>query len=241
MSMKDLAIADSYVRRARLQPAMIVALPVAIAALAWSSEANPGWGALWGLFVFCGGTALVAQLARDRGRTKEPTLFHAWGGKPTTRLLRHRDTTNPTLLERRHDKLRALVPGITIPTVEQEGADPESADTVYDACTAFLLEKTRKKDDFPLVFEENCNYGFRRNLWGMKPLGVVISLGGTVAVVLLLIANLRSGVALSPMILACTLVNLSLFLGWLVWIKPTWVRIPAEAYAERLLAACDTL
>jgi hypothetical protein len=33
----------------------------------------------------------MAQVARDRGKQKELWLFDCGGGKPTTRLLRHRD------------------------------------------------------------------------------------------------------------------------------------------------------
>jgi len=96
---------NAYVRRARLQPAMIVAIPLGLATLAWSPGGIPGWSLIWSLFVFCGGTALMAQVARDRGKKKEPELFTSWGGKPTTCLLRHRDAANKTILSRRHQKL----------------------------------------------------------------------------------------------------------------------------------------
>ena len=43
-----------------------------------------------------------------------------------------------------------------------------------------LREATRDTSRFPLVFAENANYGFRRNLWGLRPIGT------GVAVVLLL-------------------------------------------------------
>jgi hypothetical protein len=234
-------LSNAYVRRARLQPAMLVALPLGLATLAWSPGGVVGWSLVWSLFVFCGGTALMAQVARDRGKKKEPELFRSWGGKPTTRLLRHRDAPNKTLLGRRHQKLQRLVKGVKIPSVDEELADPGMADEVYEACTAFLLEKTRKKAEFPLVFEENCNYGFRRNLWGMKPLGASIALLGTLAVALLLILNHRSGVSPSPIVLVCAVLNLLLLLGWLIWFTPDWVRLAADAYAERLLAACEKL
>jgi len=59
-----------------------------------------------------------------------------------------------------------LIPAHPMPMIDDERSEPESADHVYDSSTAFLLEKTRDKKAFPLIFEENCNYGFRRNLWG---------------------------------------------------------------------------
>ena len=70
-----------------------------------------------------------------------------------------------------HKKLSELLNGTAIPTPQDEKRDPERADQVYDACVSCLIERTRDKTRFRLLFEENCNYGFRRNLWGMKPLG----------------------------------------------------------------------
>ncbi len=241
MKMTAWDISNSYTRRARLQPAMLVALPLGLATLAWSPGGVAGWGLVWSLFVFCGGTALMAQVARDQGKKKEPALFRSWGGKPTTRLLRHRDAPNKILLSRRHQKLQRLVKGVKISTADEEMANLGMADDAYDACTAFLLEKTRKKDEFPLVFEENCNYGFRRNLWGMKPLGITTSLAGTAAIALLIGLNHRNGVGPSPIVLVCAVLNLFLLFGWLIWFTPNWVRITADAYAERLLAACEKL
>jgi hypothetical protein len=221
---------------------MLVAFPLALAVLAWSPTGLVGWGLLWSLFVWCGGTALLGQLARDRGRRKEPELFRIWGGKPTTRLLRHRDTPNAVVLDRRHKKLQRLVTGVQIPTRNEEQANPDFADDVYDACTGFLLEKTRTdKEHFPLVFEENCNYGFRRNLWGMKPLGIASSLAGLGAIAVLFVIRHGAGIAPSPIALVCAAMTLSLLVGWVAWFTPDWVRIPAEAFAERLLAASENL
>lgn len=234
-------ISNPYVRRARFQPAMLIALPLALATLALSPNGIAGWGAAWSAFVFCGGTALMAQLARDKGKSKESWLYERWSGKPTTRLLRHRDAPNKIVLSRRHKKLQAIVPDIHIPTEAEEQASPRSADEVYDACTAYLLERTRKKEAFPLVFEENCNYGFRRNLWGMKPFGIVSSIIGCGVVISAILLDYRTGVLPSPTVIVCGAINLSLLLVWAFWLTPSWVRIPAEAFAERLLSSCESL
>lgn len=229
---------DTYTRRARLQPALLVALPLGIATLAWFPHGLEGWGALWGLIVWSGGTALIAQIGRDWGKKKEVKLFEMWSGKPTTRMLRHRDAPNKVILERRHKKLKEIMGGVDIPTSEEEQANPTAADDVYEACATFLREKTRDKKRFNLVFEENCNYGFRRNLWGMRPLGISIAIVGLAAVVALFI--LKKGLV-PALAIACGIGNLLLLLGWILWFTPSWVRIPAEAYSERLLESCETL
>jgi len=231
-------ISDSYTRRARLQPALLVAVPIALAVLACFPEGLVGWGVLWSLLVACGGTMLLSQMARDRGKDKEPELFQMWGGKPTTQLLRHHNTRNRVLLARRHAKLAVLIPSMVIPTAEEEASNPVYADEVYDACTAFLLEKTRDKKIFSLLFEENCSYGFRRNLWGMRPLGVMTSV---VCPLVVSVGMLFGYVLPKPLAISCLSLDLLLFLGWIAWFTPAWVRIAADAFAERLLASCDSL
>src|SRR6266545_3503426 len=96
---------DQYTVRARLLPALLVALPVGVASLACFPNGVVGWGPVWALVVWSGGTVLAAQFGRDAGKRKEDRLFESWGGKPTTRLLRHRGTTNAVTLSRRHRKL----------------------------------------------------------------------------------------------------------------------------------------
>jgi hypothetical protein len=186
----------------------------------------------------CGGTILLAELGRERGKNREPELFRSWGGKPSTQLLRHRDNANEVLLSRRHKKLAALIPGQHLPTVAEESENPALADKAYDSCVAFLLEKTRDQKAFSLLFEENCSYGFRRNLWGMKPIGIFISFAAVLAIV--------SGLAMrvltpQPLVVICGCLTLLISLIWILVIRPTWIKTVAFSYAERLLAACDVL
>jgi len=57
----------------------------------------------------------------------------------------------------------------------------------------------------------------------------------------LLVMNHWSGATLAPIALVCATLNLLFLLGWVIWFTPDWVRIAADAYAERLLAACEKL
>ena len=238
--MKDY-FADPYVRRARLEPALLVALPAALAVFAWFPSDWAGAGAVWSLVVWSGGTALIAQVARGAGKAREPQLFRLWGGKPTTRLLRHRDSSNPVLLRRRHDKVRALLPSVHIPSATEEAADRGTADAVYEACTVFLLEKTRSRERFPLVFEANCDYGFRRNFWGMKPLAIPLALASAAATSALIFENIAAGSWPEPVPVASAIVVLALIVGWVGWFNTEWVKVSADAFAERLLGSMENL
>lgn len=242
MASKEGSLFDAYSLKARLKPALLVIVPAGVTVIALSPGLLSSWGILSGLIVWCGGTLLLSQMGRDMGKTKEPLLFSLWGGKPSTRLLRHRDTQNKTTLQRRHDKLKKLMPGIKMPTVQEESADPNSADGVYDSCIDYLRTMTRDVKKFPLVFEENCNYGFRRNLWGMKPIGIGLSTAGViVSSTLIIVEYVVRGNEISSLVILSTAINLLFLLGWLFWFTPVWVKIPADAYAERLLEACENL
>lgn len=233
---------DTYTRRARLQPILIVTLPLGLATLAWFPNGLSGWSLAWSLVTWSGATALMSQIGRDMGKKKENNLFKLWGGKPTTQLLRHIDAPNKVTLIRQHKKLEELIPGLKMPTSREEEADKDSADQVYDSCVAFLVENTRDLGRFPLIFDELCSYGFRRNLWGLKQIGITTATIGLIAVVVLIILNGFLWHVQTPFLsIVLGVGNSFLLVGWFVWFTPKWVRIPAEAYARSLLAACEVL
>jgi len=232
---------DVYTRRARLGPALIAILPVVLTVLAFFPNEFTLLGMLVSILVCCSGTALLAQIGRDMGKQKEEKLFGLWKGKPTTQLLRYSNTKNTKVLAQRHSKLQSLLPSLQMPTAQEEASNPEHVDEIYEAWAAHLRTKTRDRDKFPLVFEENCNYGFRRNLWGMKPIGITVSLLGVVAIGVLIGINFFNKSQISTPVAIYGLANTFLLLFWLFVFTPSWVKIPADAYAERLLEACENL
>ena len=145
---------DEYSFKARLMPTFLILLPVALAAWALMQNIQLDWKFLGGIIVYCGGTFLLSQLGRDLGRRKQDHLFDLWGGKPTTRLLRHRapKTIDPITLNRYHAKLGNLIDK-TFPSKEEEAADKKVADMLYESGGKMLLEKTRDKNKFALVFQ----------------------------------------------------------------------------------------
>ena len=234
---------DRYALTARVTPAAIVLLPLIVAISVWA-------GGSWPLKIVVGTICwtalafLASQIARDEGKRREPTLWQSWGGRPTTRLLRHSDRTLPRPVQRRyHEKLGTLVPNVMLPTEEEEGSAPATADAMYESCVIFLLERTRDTKAFALLFSENIAYGFRRNLWGMKPAGVALAIAGLAAVTVKLCYDIAISSPAELLALdAAALLLLSLLLAiWIVRVTPAWVRRAAEAYGLRLLSACDVL
>jgi len=232
---------DAYTINARYKPALIVALPIFLAVLAWFPNGIKGLSVITGLLTWAGGTALLAQIGRDQGKKKEPGLYADWGGQPSIRMLRHRDAPNKVIMARRHSKLQGLIKDIKIPTEQDEKEDPAGADRVYDACCAFLRANTRDKKKFPLIAQENMNYGFRRNLWGMRPFGVGMSLIGIALVGLSIITFVAEKTPVPRTVVVAGILNGILLILWLAWFNKGWVKIAADAYAERLLESCEKL
>lgn len=223
-----------YNVRARLQPALIVALPFSIAILVWFPKGFEGQGALAALLSWAGFAGLAMNLAREQGKAIEPGLWQSWGGAPTTRMLRFCDAPNQQLLTLRHDALRTLLPAVSLPTsAAAEAADPHAADAAYEACVSTLRQSTQDARRFPLVFEENCNYGFRRNLLGLRTWGLV---GAGIGIAATVAHMVKSG-SIVPLDAAAAVVLVGLAFLWWVVVTPEWVRTVADAYADRLLQA----
>ena len=230
---------DLYTRRARLYPSLLAAMPVAITMAALYPAGLTPWTAAWGLLTWAGVTYLLAQFGGERGKNLEPWLFQQWGGKPTTVRLRHRDSANPALLTRYHRRLQSLLPKQRLPSAAEEAANPDAADQVYDAAVALLRNRTRDHNAFPLVFEHLCNYGFRRNLWGLKPVGLLLDAASLALISVVLIGGRRWGIEPAPAVVVSAATVDALFLIAWLRITPRWVRRAADNYADSLLESCD--
>lgn len=235
-------IGDTYNRRARIYPGMIVTLPVTVLGIVLVTS-KPAWwtGAIF-LVGSSGGSYFGSQLVRSAGRRKEQWLWESWGGPPTTQLLRFRGSPNRTAINRRHDQLLRLFPDLSIPDEDAEIVNPELADERYEVAVRALIERTRDRQKFERVFDELCQYGFRRNLWGCRGLALCLSVFGILATAVL--AWLRAQGTIQTSLSGLTLaiaVNLLLLLTMAFVVRPDWVRESAEAYAGRLLATLETL
>ena len=234
---------DTYTLQARVAPIFIVLIPLVLGAYIWfPDEISLQLGAASTIFSF-GISALLAQLGRDSGKRKERKLFEAWDGPPTTRFLRHRNKEfNQIQRERCHNKIQKLS-GIEIPSPEKESSSPKDADTVYESCTRFLISKTRDKPRFSLLFKENVSYGFCRNLWAMRPIGIGSSAFGVALALGHLLRTWRNlgSIHGTELIVAGINLLLLMLMLWYFRITPDWVRLRADAYAERLLEACENL
>jgi hypothetical protein len=184
--------------------------------------------------------ALASQLGRDKGRRLQAGLWQSWGGSPTVQLLRHHGAARPDRVDRLHGRLAEAF-GEVMPTAAEENADPEGADARYEDVVADARSRTRDRTDFPLVFEENANYGFRRNMLGLRPWGLAIALLTLAASIALMVLSSGSFGHRAARWSLPAAISLILAVFWWRAVTPEWVRVPADAYAERLIESIDAL
>lgn len=231
-------IMDEYERKARLYPALLLIAPI-VGTVFVLLSIEMAIGAT--ILISSGGAYLLTQLARDKGKEKEPKLFKEWGGMPSIVVFRHIDNQLDKITKAKyHEQLTHLVEGTTAPTIEQEEADPSSADEIYTAWSNYLRRNTRG-EKFPLVRKELMNYGYRRNVYGMRPIGILVSLISLVTCAIRLYFVYHSTSQYDEALILAGVFSLVFSVLWIFQFTANWVRIPAVEYAKRLAESVDIL
>jgi hypothetical protein len=235
-------LVDAYTTRARIIPGLLAVLPLAITVYAWKPGDLLDWNSLGGIIAAFGGTILLAFIARDLGKAAEDRLYKKWGGRPTELLMMHSGPVDRALRARRHAALRVLFPDVPVPTAAEEVADRDAVYQRFTTFTTLIITRYRTiKDKYPLVFEENCTYGFRRNMYGLRPIGVAVSAITSIALALALFIGFSSHDPVPVIALALEAVNVVMFLIWMAWVNEDAVRKSADLYASRLFETLDRL
>jgi hypothetical protein len=143
-------------------------------------------------------------------------------------------------VERLHERIEAIT-GEALPTADEEDAAPNVADDRYDEVSARIRALTRDRDRFPLLFAENVNYGQRRNMLGLKPVGVVSAVSTIIAGGLLLWLAHGTVAAKAGRYAPGVVAGLLGLAFWTLVVRPAWVKLTADAYAEQFVGALDLL
>jgi hypothetical protein len=229
---------DTYDRGARLAPAYLVFSPAVVFVVVLSLGTSDWWSKLGGALVALGAPMLVVQWGRSGGRRKQELLWQKWGGAPTTRLLRFADGGSSVAVAQRHEAVDRAI-GTSLPTREQEAADPADADARYGAAVTALRALTENE---PLVLKENVAYGFRRNLWARKCYGIAVALAVLAISIGWLVADaVGASLGSAAATAAAAAYSALALLVWLAIVNEDWVREAAQAYAERLIQTATRL
>lgn len=233
---------DTYSIKARVYPSFIVLLPALVIAIYYISDLKVYYHYLTAIISFGLLSFILAQLGRDKGKNKEKYLFKVIGGKPTTQILRHSNSYLDNITKSRyHQLLSEKIEGVNLPSLEEEIANPERADATYNGCAKYLISRTRQTEKFNLLFKENINYGFRRNLWGMKSWAIIILISSAI-LHSLIATDYYSNIKFEPNHDSYPYVAfIILGLFWLLVVTKNWVKLTAFAYAERLYETLEEI
>ncbi|MET0183736.1 MAG: hypothetical protein ABW199_12710 [Caulobacterales bacterium] len=236
---------DSYNRQARLYPSLIAILPALIVVLLILPTVFSGnIGAVFlGIIGSTGLLFYIAEAGRSLGKRAETELLVKWGGWPTTIWLRHEsEFLSRTTRGRYLAKLGERIPNLQFPTPESERHNPRAADELYASAVDWLKEQARGPK-YRLVAVENAAYGFRRNLFGLKAIGVLISVVAILSIAALIVFSWpKVGWEQQNAIqVVAGIAVVFILLAWLWLVNEDWVRQAADAYARALLACCENI
>jgi hypothetical protein len=220
---------DPYEIKARIAPGLILSVAVLVA-IVW---VFPVLSSL-PLFAATGICSLaliygLGNFARARGAAIQPKLWATWGGEPSTRFLRIRDSHFGDALKtsirtelRRRFRVQLLPP-------DEEGRNSELADREIADSFKRVRSYLRQKDSDGLWQKQNIEYGFCRNLLGCRVSWIVLSL---VALAFALGFALRTSQSLvNPgSIVGSISLLCAIYVGWFV--LPAATKRVADAYAE---------
>ena len=178
--MKIPYLPDEYDWKARAIPVFLVVVPVIAAIWLLPIPFDPIPSGIVVTLISSSGVYLAAVMGGLPGKRIEKGLWEKQGGRPTVRFLQHGNNEfNRFTRQRIHAKLIDL--GLDVPSANQEEEEPKTAIAKWESCVEALIQKTRDKNRFPLVFNNLTAYGFHRNLLGIKYIGVLVA-GAVVAV-----------------------------------------------------------
>jgi len=223
-----LNIFDFYERKARVYPAILVALPALITIYSFTSFVNSSlWSKLTGNSVISVAVLIyLSAIVRALGQRIEPAIWKQWGGPPSIRFLRwHDEKIAQDIKKHFYDKLNQEA-GCHL---NKDSSDVELQQG-FDCAKNYL----RAKRHNGLWVKFNAEYGFVRNLMGSRVLWLALSM--ICSILCLILLKLTSGATellkngLIANVIFCLLSFVS---GW--FIIPSSTKIIAGRYAENII------
>jgi len=222
---------DRYERRARLYPAVIAILPVIVCVTAVTNPREHlltslglggGTGAVLGL--------IMSHAARAFGKHFEQRLWKQCNGAPTTRWLRPSDTTHSEPQKKQWYKAIDKLTGLDISKAVVTESDSRENNRIIEDAIRQLRYTLRDRKQSRMVQLHNEEYGFARNLAGLRWVLVGTSTLGTLvcAAAFLFNAQPLAGLFVDGGLLMASIAALPYF--------PWYARQCADRYAESLLS-----
>ena len=227
---------NKYELYARVYPVIITLLPLLLVGVYFSIDYQNLYSALGSIGLIAFLSFVFGQLGRDRGKNAEKGLWEEWGGAPSIQILQLRNSILDIYTTKRMHQKLSEVTNTGFADMEQlENSNPQEADEIYASWSNYLRKETRDTSKYKLLFQENISYGFRRNTWGLRTIGLLLTFLSllTICAHSYLIKQFCETHNLSLWISGGLLIIILLF--WVVIVNKKWVKQVAFAYAERLV------
>jgi hypothetical protein len=225
------ALSDRYERKARLLPGLLVAAGPALTGGALIQELA-AWYTAWGTAIGVEFLAAVVlgHYARSRGRAVEESLWESWGGAPTIRWLRPDDQSCSSQQKSLWREAIKRHTGISLPATVPENATEKGVDQEIAEATRQLRYVLRGKPNAEILQSHNEDYGFARNLYGVRFLWVALAAICVAVCAISFAFGMRpfAAIAIALVVLAVSVL--------VAWELPVYVRRCADRYAESLFA-----
>lgn len=237
-----MALINSYDRRARLTPGLLAIAPVTFAVATLGLKRFPAIAVAAGVLTAAGGGYLLSVLVAHFGRVAQQKLWQSWSGRPTTHLLRTRETASNVTQRDIWRQAIVEITGVALLTPRREASNPQAADDAIEAAVdqvRFLGQDQR----FPMVALENAQYGFERNMYGFRWLGRSVAALSTVTLAItLFVAQPAHPKGLSTgALVAGILVDAAFGIGWILIPSAKRTEAAGYRYANQLLQAVVNL
>lgn len=231
-----------YEIKARFFPALLILLPFLFTLLIWYPELIEFETSIIILIASIILLFFIAKISREAGLKVQAKLLNNWGGFPTTIFLRHRDSSiDYVTKERYHTFLSERISNIQIPSAAEENENPDLYDLHYGSAVKWLLENTRDPMNYSMIHQDNSNYGFSRNMLGVKLVGILISFISLLLNIYGAYDQYKFVISEFPLkIWIAFLVSILFILLWVFFVNSNWVKSTSRAYARSLLATCES-
>ena len=234
---------DAYSLHARVLPSLFLIAPIIINAFILIPFFHHNFNFCIEILLTLGFISFISNKVASIGRNKQSYLFKKWGGSPSIQYLRHNNNYLDKYTVRRYHKwINQKIQNLTMPSEIEENTNPTKSDEKYESATRWLREYTRNIKHYPLVFKELTLYGFARNVWGVKFIGMSIC---TLALLFsfLYIYSITNGnlsLWIRAKFIAPLFIPIVYLLIWIFMINTKWVFHRGLAYARALTAVCET-
>ena len=225
-----LDILDPYNIRARLSPSIILLGPIALTLFFCFESVYNATSSAVSLVILFAMTNYVPILQRRLSkRNMLPDNYAA-------RLLQWDNTEIDKLSKQRYyEKLASLDPSFSI------FRNPSDTKKFKDCCESAVIYLRNNTRDNHLVYEENINCGFCKNMLIDKPIGITINI--VLAILTFLYSWMVSGqiATISHKNWFSICINLLFVIFWIFAINKKMLEESAKRYAYALITSIDSL